>query len=167
MSVIDNSADTFSIRFDTENAFICGIKEGMETVAKRELTKLNAEGKTVYITDPYLFASHDDVAYETELLEILKGLKAKEIHYCTTNLNGSDLYNNIKTKLEAEKCILTQDLFQIDCHDRFWLCKESGKAVIFGTSLNGLCKKVCRIDELYQEEVVELMQVMKDAEISI
>ena len=43
------------------------------------------------------------------------------------------------------------------CHDRFWLCPESGKGMMMGASLNGLGKKICRLHMLEQEEVDALL----------
>jgi hypothetical protein len=148
--------EEFSIKYDGSNNFICGTTDDRKTVAIQKLQYLKAERHKVLVTDSYLFASNGDITYEQELLEILKSLKASEIVFCVKQIKNESLFNSIKINLMAEGCQLNHDTSLVDCHDRFWLCLETEKAVTFGTSLNGLCKRICRIDTLTEGEVNEL-----------
>lgn len=154
-----------SIHYDASNNFICGANGSRKMVAIDGLKHLEAEKKSVLVTDPYLFPKCSDTIYEQELLEILKSLKASEIRYCADNIGNSSMYNTIQTQLSKEGCRLVHNQFLDDCHDRFWLCVETEKAVVFGTSLNGLCKQICRVDTLSDEEVGVLINEFKSRNI--
>ncbi len=163
MKYIDKSTQAFPVKFNLDNPFICGTTDTLKTVAMRELAKLTAEGKTVYITDPYLFKTNNDQAYASDLQDILLSLKANRIIYCARMIHDPALFHSVETALASQGCTLTHNSLLTDCHDRFWLCPESNSAVIFGTSLNGLCKKICRVDTLSEEEVSELKKVLTGA----
>lgn len=152
----------FSIKYEGSNNFICGTSGDRKSIAKQNLQYLDSEKHKVIITDPYLFSSHSDAIYEQELLEILKSLKASEIVFCAGQTINDSLFNCIRIHLQTEGCVLTHEKSLTDCHDRFWFCVETGKAVVFGTSLNGLCKRICRIDTLTNEEVNELKRELKN-----
>lgn len=66
------------------------------------------------------------------------------------------MFQSIETELQNKGIILGFDQRLEECHDRFWYCPETQKGVMFGTSLNGIGKKICRIDELSDLEVKEL-----------
>ncbi|MCD7818395.1 MAG: hypothetical protein LUH07_05025 [Lachnospiraceae bacterium] len=162
-----NDAESFPISFTLDNPIIIGRGGSMKVVASQELAKLQSKGKAVYITDSYLFVSNDDTTYESDVLNLLKELNAREIHYCVKSIRNQPLYFRIQQELDTVGCLLTHDVLGVDCHDRFWLCKETNKAIVFGTSLNGLCKKICRISELNDEEVLALIQALNDDGITI
>ena len=151
------NAEDRSICYEARNNFICGTDKDRKTVAIDELKKLCAEGKTVVITDNYLFSDDkNNQNYVQELTEILKSLKAREILCCVPKEKSNTICPQVQTALAARQCTLKQKTEMEDWHDRFWFCVESEKAVVFGTSLNGLCKRICRVDELSSDEVAEL-----------
>lgn len=156
MKADNPNIEEFSIKYEGSNNFICGTNGDRKSIAKQNLQHLDSEKHKVIVTDPYLFASHSDTIYEQELLEILKSLKASEIVFCAGQTKNDSLFNRVRTELQSDGCVLTHEKSLVDCHDRFWLCVETGKGVFFGTSLNGLCKRICRIDTLTDEEVNEL-----------
>lgn len=45
------------------------------------MKKLDADGKTVIITDPHLFPKKRDNDYKNGLLDVLEALKCKEVIY--------------------------------------------------------------------------------------
>lgn len=141
--------------YDGTNNFICGAGGDMKTTAITQLKKLEAKGKTVIITDPYLFKIGTDQSYGNDLKDILLSLEAKMIIWCSGK-SETTLYNNIDTVLSANGCTLVHNRTLNDCHDRFWYCVENNKAVVFGTSLNGLCRKICLVDELTSQDANEL-----------
>ena len=130
-----------------------------KAVAGNQLQALNAAQKRVIITDPYLFPLGADANYEDDLKDLLANLNAAEIIYCakSTGRNfDTQLFQRAAAHLHGKGCMLTHNITLSDCHDRFWYCPETQKAVVFGTSLNGLCKRICRVDELKPNEVTDL-----------
>ena len=112
----------------------------------------------MFITDPYLFHGVD-TSYEENLKDLLANLNAAKIIYCAnppSKYFDPQLFQNVATHLKGKGCVLTHNNALGDCHDRFWYCPETQKAVVFGTSLNGLCKSICRVDELKPDEVTVL-----------
>lgn len=162
MKSTDSGIKHFTISENSINNFIAGTTSDRKTVAMNELGKLDSENKTVYITDPYLFCgSAHDPDYERDLALILKHLKAAKIVYCASSIQDQQLFQNICNDLAKQNCQLIHDSKLTDCHDRFWYCSDTNKAVVFGTSFNGLCKKICRVDLLKEEETDELNKELK------
>lgn len=77
------------------------------------------------------------------------------------------MFQRIETQLENHGIILEFDQRLEECHDRFWYCPETQKSIVFGTSLNGIGKKICRIDELTELETGELKQYFISAGIIV
>lgn len=130
-----------------------------KAIAGNQLQALDAAQKRVFITDPYLFPKRADASYEDDLKDLLANLNAAEIIFCanpTSNIFDPQLFQSVATHLQGKGCVLTHNNTLSDCHDRFWYCPETQKAVVFGTSLNGLCKRICRVDELKPDEVTDL-----------
>lgn len=160
MKSTDPNVQTIAIDYDGRNNLIAGTAEDRRTLAVRILQGLDAAGKTVIITDPYLF--HDsDRNYERDLKDILKSLGALQIIYCAAQVQSAALFQHVRAELQAQGCSLIHNNALTDCHDRFWYCVESDKAAVFGTSLNGLCKKICRVDMLKPEEAAALRQELR------
>ena len=160
MKADDPNAKEFPVEANWNNTYIAGTSDRRKDVAAREREKLDAKEKTVIITDPYLF-KQSDAQYDSDLKDILCGLNAKEIKYCAQTVWDQNLFNDAQSLLAQRNCVLTHDPGLRDCHDRFWLCVESQKAAVFGTSLNGLCKRICRVDSLTDAEVTELMKELQ------
>ncbi len=157
----DKRIEKFEVAFNAENTLICGTSETLKAVASRELKKLNAKGHIVYITDPYLFPANCDENYKKDLKELLKELEASKIIYCAGNIQNQTLYTEVENALRAQNVALVAEGRLTDCHDRFWLCLETDKCIVFGTSLNGIGRKICRIDELRTEEVEALKDELR------
>ena len=154
---------TIRVNYDATNNLIVGTSSDRKTIAENALKNLDASGKVVIITDPYLFNTNaKDPGYETDLMDLLKGLGASQINYCAGRIQDMSLFQRIVTELQKQSCQLTHDPTLTDCHDRFWYCPESNKAVVFGTSLNGLCRRICRVDMLKTEETNELKKELAD-----
>lgn len=156
MKANDPNITAFHVEFNTDNAFICGTNGTLRTVAINQLQKLDARDCRVIVTDPYLIPRQADAAYVSDIIDILKSLHAKSIVLCSGRIYDMSLFQSIQTALQAEGCRFIHNSALSDCHDRFWFCVEKNKAVVFGTSMNGLCRKICRIDELRNDEVMEL-----------
>ena len=163
MKVTDIGFERFEEDFYAQNTFICGSSATLLNEASTQLSKLNAATKTVLITDPYLFPSSPDSTYQSDLISILKGLNAAKITYCAKSKCNAAFYQQVQTALQAAGTILDYTSQLDDCHDRFWYCPETEKCVVFGTSLNGIGRKICRIDMLTAEETAELKQYFVNA----
>lgn len=158
MKTTDIGFERFEEDFCAQNTFICGSSATLQNEAATQLTNLNAVGNTVFITDPYLFPSSPDSIYRADLIALLEGLKAVKITYCAKSKGNATLFQQVQTALQTAGTVLDFTCQLDDCHDRFWYCPETEKCVVFGTSLNGIGRKICRIDMLTEEETAELKQ---------
>lgn len=166
MKTTDKNITPYNMTFNTEYPFICGTTETMKDVAKGELSKLDAEGKIVLITDPYLF-NDSDTDYIADLKDILLSLKATKIRFIANSVKNNTTFQEVQQDLQTNGCVMSFESIASPIHDRFWLCSETDKCVIFGTSLNGLCKRICRIDTLKTEEIAELKRELKNIGIDL
>lgn len=105
--------------------------------------------KTLIITDPYFFPRRYDEEYVEKVITILSYTSAKKIIFFMPNNFNRDLFDNIKSQLSNIDIEIRE--FN-DCHDRFWICQENNTGFVMGTSLNGIGRKICRIDKLHSEE---------------
>lgn len=159
MKTTDIGFENFPAEFCAQNTFIVGHNATLLNEASTQLAKLNAEGNTVLVTDPYLFYLDPlDSTYQSELITLLSGLKASKIIYCAHQKSSAAFFQQVHTALQAKGTVLDFDNRLVSCHDRFWYCPETEKCVVFGTSLNGIGKKICRIDMLTEDETKELKQ---------
>ena len=159
----DIGFERFEENFYANNTFICGSSATLLNEASTQLLRLNAAGNTVFITDPYLFPPSPDSKYQSDLITILKGLNAAKIIYCAKSKRNTAFYQQLQTALQSVGTVLEYTSQLDDCHDRFWYCMETEKCVVFGTSLNGIGRKICRIDMLTAEETAELKQYFINA----
>ncbi|MBQ3002588.1 MAG: hypothetical protein IJD82_02535 [Clostridia bacterium] len=162
MRLTDPQSEPYPITFQTTHTFISAPGDSLPTVASRFLADLQAGGHTVYVTDPYLFPRFSDPSqepqYETDVKAVLEGIGASKIVFCAPEKKNATLYSNVESYLDSKGIALVFDQRLTDCHDRFWYCPETEKCVSFGTSLNGIGKKICRIDMLAQDEVAAIKQ---------
>lgn len=156
MDINDFGYDNFDGVFYVENTFICGSSATISTEASAQLSLLNSIGNTVIITDPYLFPTSFESTYVSDLIRLLSDLKASKIIYCASKIQNNSLYKQVENALNTVGTVLEFSDKLKDFHDRFWYCPETNKSVVFGTSLNGIGRKICRIDMLTAEETVEL-----------
>ena len=156
MKAMDVGFERFEENFYAQNTFICGSTATLLNEASTQLAKLSAAGNTVLVTDPYLFPSSPDSVYQRDLISILKGLNAAKITYCAKTKRNAGFYQQVELALQASGTVLDFSNQLDDCHDRFWYCPETEKCVVFGTSLNGIGRKISRIDMLTAEETAEL-----------
>ena len=163
MKSTDIGFENFEVEFYAQNTFICGSSATLRTEASAQLSKLNAAGNTVLVTDPYLFPSSPDSTYQADLVAILKGLNASKISYCAKSKRNATFFQQVQAVLQSVGTTMDFSSQLDDCHDRFWYCPETEKCVVFGTSLNGIGRKICRIDMLTVEETAELKKFFVQA----
>lgn len=112
------------------------------------------------VIDPYLFCKHN-VGEEQNLQRILTGCKYKKI---------IAVVSKGKTNQQSAGCISKQlggclDIqYTDDFHDRFWICNRK-RGFSTGTSLNGIGKKYCVIQELESEDVYDIVKHLKDMQL--
>lgn len=159
----------YDIDFPENNTFISGPEDKLMKVAPEKLAYLNADNKSIWVTDPYLFPNFkpqyaaEEMLYKKDLTELLKGTKAEKIVYCCNEVKNKSMYQQIKEELKKDGIILSHNKKLERCHDRFWYCPETEKCICFGTSLNGIGKAICQINELDKEDVKTLKQYLKKA----
>ncbi|EJT6663994.1 hypothetical protein C4D51_09360 [Clostridium perfringens] len=117
------------------------------------VSEMNLKDKKLIITDPYIFPKNKDKNYEQLIKNILLRSKAKEIVVNIPNSKiDKDLFDSIKSYLDDNNINLILKNKE-NFHDRFWVCSDNKKGFVMGTSLNGIGRKICRIDNLNEEEV--------------
>lgn len=122
-----------------------------EAVLYAYIDNLNSENKTVVITDSYFYGS-DDKEYISLLEHLISRTKAKEIKsLMPENQLKKSTYKTIQRDL-GDNITFTSIPYP-HCHERFWLCPESRKGFIMGTSLSGVSKQIFRVDMLHEDEV--------------
>lgn len=141
----------------TEKVVIPNSISDMEALIYTYIDNLDSMGKTIILTDPYLYSSTDN-DYVNRLTGILKRTAAKEIKSFMPLARKNEVYRDLQSKLvDTTFTFIKYD----NCHDRFWLCPETKKGFCMGTSLNGLGKKVFRIDMLNEGEVQILLDELQ------
>lgn len=160
MKSTDKKIEEIKMGFNDDNTLIADIGSDMLGLMKNALDELGAEGKTVVITDPYLYSTHNDQTYIANIIDILTGLKASKIIYVTSGkIQDSVMENQVISALNAQGCEYEKKTAP-KIHDRYWLCVENKKAVETGTSLNGIGKKISRIDNVSEGDVASLINIL-------
>lgn len=134
--------------------------EALSNLEKRIYTyvdQLNAAGKRLILTDPFLFIS-SDANYINTLTGILVRTKAVEFICYMPQSQFNRNYRKISKNLKYARFVFKK---YDNCHDRFWLCPDTNKGFYLGTSLNGVGKKLCKIDMLKEDEVLYLLSELK------
>lgn len=126
-----------------------------------QLLGLESTGKTIIITDNYLFPQNYDFTYENDLKKVLCFLKAKEIrYYGNQNLLNNNFFQKIKQILKSVGTEIT--FYNIsDFHDRFWINKDTLDGLVFGTSLNGIGRKLCYFDAITRDDAKTIIQYLE------
>ena len=122
MKSTDANMEQFEEIFYDDNTLITKPGDDWSKILKSELAKLNASGKTVIITDSYLYNSHGDESYIVAVIDILKSLRAKKIIY-TPRRSGFDLTmeKRVIAELNTQGCAYERKKLKNTCkiHDRY------------------------------------------------
>lgn len=156
----DPGIRTQHLNLTGENTFIVDVGSDFRTVIKSHIPLLQANGKTVIIADQYLFPNNGDDAYFQELTKLLKDLQCKRIIYVNHPLKTAR-FTQMITDLSADGIVLENICTTTSIHDRYWICLESQKGFITGTSPNGMNGKLSHITELPTEDVEKLINLYK------
>lgn len=147
----------FPINFNSNNTFILKKNEDNSDKVLSLIEKLDSQGKTVVITDNFLFPNDNSEDYRILLHDFLKKFKANKIIYCCRGLQNNTLFSDVKEELASHNCQL-QCFITNDYHDRYWVCTDSEKGINIGTSLNGIGYKTTTIKYLDSEEITDLKE---------
>lgn len=142
-----------------EEIIVPSSKAQYEARVNKYINGLNAQGKTLILTDPYLFSTSEP-DYVNELEGYLQRSGAVKIMCIMPLRCNNSVYSDIQVRLSHVKFEFHE---YNKCHDRFWLCPENKTGFCMGTSLNGLGRKICRIDMLEGTEVETLIQEISSA----
>ena len=149
----------FPVNFTGENTFFSDGQESAVDIFSKALQEFNmdTEDKTVYLTDPYLF-NNRGTDYETQLISILKLLKAKQIYWMDSGKNtDKTLLENVKNAVTKEGSSLQVTTCE-EYHDRVLICKETKVGIQFGASVNGMGGgRRFYVHELTQKEVEDTL----------
>lgn len=154
MTVDKQGNEAFPMEFlGTQTLIVCGGEAAKPTVITA-LVELDAEGKTVVITDSYLFESCHDAGYKAEIQDVLLSLKAKKIIYTSYRGAGEKAVREpVIAALQAQGCAVEYKAAQI--HDRYWFCLESNQAIAMN-SFNGIGKRTSSIFSLNEQDKKDL-----------
>lgn len=140
--------------------------EKTEDLVAKRLTKL-APADHLIITDPYLFPSHIKKRgneYAERLCRLIVPiLKPRSRLTCIVNSRSDpDSERLTKTLVEAEIPGVTFEVHKRDdFHDRFWIA-DGNRGIIVGTSLNELGRKIFLIDQLKKEDILVIVDVIRN-----
>jgi hypothetical protein len=154
MAADKHGNEFFPIAFLGTETLIVRPGESAKPKVITAVTELDAEGKTVIITDSYLFESFGDPDYKDEILDVLLSLKAKKIIYTSYAGKGEKAVRDpVIAALLAQGCTVEYKTAKI--HDRYWFCLETNKAIAMN-SYNGIGKRTSSIFTLDEQDKKDL-----------
>lgn len=154
MTVDKQGNEAFPMEFLGTETLIVRTGEVAKPKVIAAVMELDAEGKTVVITDSYLFDSFGDPNYKNEILDVLQSLKAKKVIYTSYVGKGEKAVREpVITALQAQGCTVEYKAAQI--HDRYWFCLETNKAIAMN-SYNGIGKRTSSIFILNEQDKKDL-----------
>lgn len=160
MRSTDKSVKIQTAPLSSQNTYVCENEASFSSVIEPFLPVLDAEKKTVIITDPFLFPTSGDDAYYQELTELLKKLKCTKIIYAT-NKTTVNRFENLATALQESQITLCKITVTSKIHDRFWICPETKKGFFTGTSPNGFADSLSLINQIPEVDVIGIMNSLK------
>lgn len=154
MTVDKQGNEAFPMEFLGTQTLIVRGGEAAKPTVLTALAELDAEGKTVVITDSYLFESCGDAGYKDEIQDVLLSLKAKKIIYTSYRGAGKKAVREpVIAALRAQGCDVEYKAAQI--HDRYWFCLESNQAISMD-SINEIGKRTSTIFTLTEQDKKDL-----------
>ncbi|WP_346888167.1 hypothetical protein [Clostridium sp. UBA1056] len=121
------------------------------------IKKIGTQDKELLIIDGYLFAKNSNEDYKKLLRYLLEEASFSKLNVITKQSNFDEqTYDSIVDELKDSKVY-----FSDGYHDRFWIA-DYKKGFATGSSLNGIGKKVCRIDFLEDDEVKAIVNDIKN-----
>lgn len=159
MDSTNKNTTAFPMSFTGDNTLIAKKGADMKTLVMEALKKLEADGKTVVITDSYIFESNGDTTYKQTVCDILLALNAKKIIFASYRGKGEKaVRNHVQQVLNEKGC--TIEFKKDDIHDRYWICLENGNTLLMN-SLDGIGKRTSSILQITSDDVKDLISELK------
>ena len=148
----------FPMSFSGDNTLFVPKGGSMLSAVSSIIGVLNSNGKTIVITDSYLFKSNNTNAnYTSELVQILTSLKAKKIVFVSDQGWGDTaIRSTVENALSSNGCSFEYHSNKY-IHDRWWICVEE-KVGIDMNSLNGIGNRACTLLQLPQVDVDDILK---------
>lgn len=119
--------------------------------------KVETKDKKVLIIDPYLLAKNSTDEYKELITYLFKRLQFSKLNIVVDESKyDNELFNELVSNISGDVKLNFTNKF----HDRYWI-SESGKGFTTGSSLNGIGKKVCRIDLMETAEVNDIVDYVR------
>lgn len=163
MKANDPRINTQELNLTSDNTFIATPGSDFELNIQPFLSGLDAEKKTVVISDEYFFPTPSkggDATYYQKLIKLLLSLKCQRIVY-TNHPGYPTAYQQVQVALAANGIVLDNIVTTTPIHDRYWICPESRKGFTTGTSPNGMAGKLSQINWIPVEDVDKLTTIYK------
>lgn len=138
------------------------------TIMNTYLTKLGIDNELIII-DPYFLAPTRIPNYPQLIESILKNHftnleTLRIITTCNTSKIDNSLLSSIESLLQSHKPTLkiihnTSDNF----HDRYWISNNRERAIVTGTSINGLGNKLALVDRVNNSDVKDIVNELKSS----
>ena len=144
---------------------------GQRASGLQEIRDFTSETESLIIVDPYIFSGPGDKA-EAITNDFKKSVRAagkyiKRIHFVydpepknTTNA----IRNSIKQMLNDESVHVTEAQSNV-LHDRIWI-SDRKRAIVFGTSLNGIGGRVAFVLPLPDQDLEALLNYLDENNLS-
>lgn len=133
----------------------------VEDKVNEYIKKLDSENNTLIITDKYILRGNWQ--YICMLERFLRKSHARKVVFAMPDVTDAEITetNSLhKLKEDLPNITITKRVLN-NCHDRFWVCKESHKGFSTGTSLNGMEGKTFMIKELDDDEIDCVLNLVK------
>lgn len=120
-----------------------------------ELLNIGSEENQLTIVDPYLFPKNHDEDYVDLFVGVIRAAKVLSVKIITDlKKYESNLCLSIKQQMPVQMSVYNSN----ELHDRWWIVETEKKAIICGTSLNGVGKgKLSTITSLMKDDVEKIL----------
>lgn len=107
------------------------------------------------IIDPYFFDNKPETIELLVNIFKMSGLNIKNLYIVSKSNNIIKFQEELNIEFpEINLVTYKSDLF----HDRFWIGLDTKKGIVMGTSLNGLAKRICLIENICNNDVNDILK---------
>lgn len=144
---------------------------GQRASGLKEIRDFTVKTKSLIIVDPYIFSGSSEnaemITDEFKKAIRAKGKELKRIHFVYDSEASNTtqaVRNSIKKMLKYESIQVTEAQSAV-LHDRIWI-SDRNRAVVVGTSLNGIGGRVAFILPLPNEDLNALLEYLDENNLS-
>ncbi|MBA4698455.1 MAG: hypothetical protein H2212_03395 [Ruminococcus sp.] len=126
------------------------------TLISSKLLDIGSQGEKLTILDPYIFPKKRYDDYVDLFVNIVKEAKVSALKIITNSYN----YDYTLRQSIEQRLTIPMDVFHYkNIHDRWWIVESKKKAIVCGTSLNGLGQnKMTVVNPLPQDDVETIIK---------